>query len=162
MYLLTFRLGEALCALPRADVHELLPLPRLDRPPGAPAALKGFFNLGGSAVPVLGLAALLGLPEPADDLYSHLIVVSDALPGRLVALQVERVLDIVHVPKDSLQPLPEDAAPNGCFASETLVAGQPVPVLAVARILIAAEAARLDEMAERAERRLLEWSAMEA
>ena len=60
--LVVIAVGETACALTQEAVRALLPLPHLDRPPGLPAPLAGFLNLGGVAVPVVDLARLLGLP----------------------------------------------------------------------------------------------------
>ncbi len=76
------------CALPRGAVREILPLPRLWRPPGAPGALAGFLNLAGSAVPVVDLAVLFGLGQPGTAiaatnraaLYRHLILLRGESP----------------------------------------------------------------------------------
>ncbi len=95
----TWRARPAPCGGAAAD--EILPLPRLWRPPGAPASLAGFLNLAGEAVAVLDLAALLGLSAPAGrGLYRHLVVC--AAPR--IALMVERVTDLVTVPPDAVRP----------------------------------------------------------
>ncbi len=76
--------------LPRSAVREILPLPRLWRPPGAPGALAGFLNLAGHAVPVVDLAILFGLGQPVTGrqaLYRHLVLLQGDHP---LALLVDR------------------------------------------------------------------------
>ena len=65
---LLFTLAGGQFALPAADIRECLPLPRLRRRPGLPPAVAGFFSFGGTTLPVLDLARLLGLragPAPS-------------------------------------------------------------------------------------------------
>ncbi|GJD52278.1 Chemotaxis protein CheW [Methylobacterium crusticola] len=156
-YLLVDVAGTA-CALSREAVRELLPLPRLWRPPGAPAALAGFLNLAGAAVPALDLAALFGLaPASArDGLYRHLVLLRGEAP---VALLVDRVDDLVRVDPAQVRPVPEGATLNGCVAEEIRLGERLVHGLSPARILLAEERGRLDAATREAQRRLAEWAA---
>ena len=52
------------CALPRAAVSEILPLPDLHNPPATGGWLAGFLNLGGAPIPVIDLARA-ARPAPA-------------------------------------------------------------------------------------------------
>ncbi|RVU21549.1 chemotaxis protein CheW [Methylobacterium oryzihabitans] len=144
------------CALRREAADEILPLPRLWRPPGAPAALAGFLNLSGEAVAVLDLAALLGLAAPAGrGLYRHLVLCT----APRIALLVERVTDLVTVPPDAVRPVSGAATLNGCVAEEIRLGDRLVHGLAVERILLAEERGRLSDATREAQRRLAEWAA---
>ncbi|ACA14812.1 CheW protein [Methylobacterium sp. 4-46] len=147
------------CAVRREAVREVLPLPRLWRPPGVPAALAGFFSLGGAAVPVLDLAVLFGLAGASAGrpmLYRHLLLVGEAAP---LALLVDRVDDLVSVEPEAVTPLPQGTALNGCVAGELRCGGRLLHELAVSRILLAEERARLDAQTRLAQERLAEWAA---
>lgn len=152
------------CALPREAVREILPLPRLWRPPGAPGALAGFLNLAGSAVPVVDLAVLFGLGQPATTdittnraaLYRHLILLKSESPQ---ALLVDRVADVVRVEPDQVRTVADDATLNGCVAAEIRVAERLVHGLAIDRILLAEERDRLAAQTRDAQARLAEWAA---
>ncbi|QRE73784.1 chemotaxis protein CheW [Methylobacterium aquaticum] len=152
------------CALPRGAVREILPLPRLWRPPGAPGALAGFLNLAGSAVPVVDLAALFGLGQPGTAiaatnraaLYRHLILLKGESP---LALLVDRVADVVRVEPDRVRPVADGATLNGCVAAEIRVGERLVHGLAVDRILLAEERDRLAAQTRDAQARLAEWAA---
>ena len=147
------------CALPRGAVREILPLPRLWRPPGAPGALAGFLNLAGSAVPVVDLAVLFGLGRPVTGrqaLYRHLILLKSESP---LALLVDRVADVVRVEPDQVRPVADGATLNGCVAAEIRVAERLVHGLAVDRILLAEERDRLAAQTRDAQARLAEWAA---
>ncbi len=88
------------CALPRSAVAEILPLPELHNPPAAGGWLSGFLNLGGSPIPVVDLAALLGLRPPVAEpgLYAHLVLTR----GETLAYLVDRVADLVTVPEAAM------------------------------------------------------------
>jgi purine-binding chemotaxis protein CheW len=147
------------CALPRRAVREVLPLPRLWRPPGAPAALAGFLNLAGNAVPVLDLAVLFGLGRPAAAraaLYRHLVLLHGEAP---LALMVDRVRDFARVAPDGVRPVADAATLNGCVSAEIRVGERLVHGLAVERILLAEEQARLAAQTKAAQARLAEWAA---
>lgn len=156
--------GGARLALRREAVRELLPLPRLWTPPGLPRLLAGFLNLGGEAVAVLRLSRLLE-PEaalPAEDdaatgIYRHLILLGDG--QERLALLVDRVLDVVRVPRESLQPLPAEQSLNGCAEAEVSLPDGFARLLAPERLLMERERATLAELEGQARRRLEEWAA---
>ncbi|KMO39060.1 chemotaxis protein CheW [Methylobacterium tarhaniae] len=147
------------CALPRRAVREILPLPRLWRPPGAPGTLAGFLNLAGSAVPVLDLGVLFGLGRPAtarQALYRHLVLLKGEAP---LALMVDRVADVVRVEAGQVRPVADDTTLNGCVAAEIQLAERLVHGLAVDRILLAEERDRVAAQTRDAQARLAEWAA---
>ncbi len=152
------------CALPRRAVREILPLPRLWRPPGAPGALAGFLNLAGSAVPVVDLAVLFGLgrqvtTEPVTAqaaLYRHIVLLHGEEP---LALLVDRVADVVRVEPPHVRPVADAATLNGCVAAEIRLGDKLVHGLAIDRILLAEERDRLAAQTRDAQARLAEWAA---
>ncbi|SFV04784.1 purine-binding chemotaxis protein CheW [Methylobacterium sp. 174MFSha1.1] len=152
------------CALPQRAVREILPLPRLWRPPGAPGALAGFLNLAGSAVPVLDLAVLFGLGRHVTTqqvtaqaaLYRHLVLLHGEAP---LALLVDRVADVVRVEAGQVRPVDDAATLNGCVAAEIRLGDTLVHGLAIDRILLAEERDRLAARTWDAQARLAEWAA---
>jgi purine-binding chemotaxis protein CheW len=140
------------CALPRGGVAEILPLPDLHTPPAAGSWLTGFLNLGGDPVPVVDLAALLGLrpASPAPGLYAHLVV----MRGEAVAYLVDRVADLVTVPNASIRPTEEAGTLNGCVAAELVLGDRLVHALAPERLLTAQEQVRVAALARAAAERL--------
>jgi purine-binding chemotaxis protein CheW len=90
-----FELGGRRYGLPAADVRQLLraaaptPLPR------APALVKGVINLRGTLLPVLDVRGRFGLPPRPIEPDDHFIVAQAA--GRLVALHVDRAVDLVRL-----------------------------------------------------------------
>jgi purine-binding chemotaxis protein CheW len=140
------------CALPRGAVAEILPLPDLHTPPAAGGWLTGFLNLGGAPVPVIDLAALLGLHPavPAPSVYAHLVL----MQGEAVAYLVDRVADLMTVPESAIRPAEEAGTLNGCVAAELVLDERLVHALAPERLLTAQERSRVDALARAAAERL--------
>lgn len=153
-YLLLDVAGFA-CALPRAEVREILPLPNLHRPPAGTNLLAGFLNLGGAPLPVIDLARLLGLRDAlaADairDPYRHLVVAADGT----AAFLVDRVADLIPVDAGAIRPVAGDETLNGCVAAEIAQGERLVHALSIARLLTQAERERLAVLTRAAGERL--------
>lgn len=140
------------CALPRAAVAEVLPLPELQSPLASGGWLIGFLNLGGVPVPVFDLAALLGLrpAAAAPGLYAHLILTRD----RAQAYLVERAADLVTLAESAIQPVEEAGTLNGCIAAELVLGERLVHLLAPERLLTVQEQARVAALTQAAAERL--------
>lgn len=113
--LLVFALGEHRLAVPASSVVEVVRVVASAVLPGAPAIVEGVINVRGALVPVLDIRARFDLPPVAVDPDQHLIVAHAG--GRLVALRVDRALDLVTVTEDAVEAA-ERVAPGS-----TLVAG---------------------------------------
>ncbi|MGO4570422.1 chemotaxis protein CheW [Microvirga sp. 2TAF3] len=150
------------CALRRNAVRELLPLPRLWRPPGTPQPVAGFFNLGGAAIPVVRLDRLFGLEQgetlPEADLYRHLILIEGLTGTNPTAFLVDRVQDLAEVSPSQLSPVTEQGTLNGCVEAEIDLDGGLVHLLSLERILFAEEQQALAELGRQAQNRLSEWA----
>jgi purine-binding chemotaxis protein CheW len=98
---LVLRVGSRLAALPLRDVAETMrPLP-LQPVAGAPASVMGLAVIRGSAVPVLDVRLLLGLPAAPPGRF-----VTTRVGERCVALAVDAVLGTREVPAGALEGLP--------------------------------------------------------
>lgn len=133
------------CALPRGAAAEILPLPELHRPAAAGGWILGLINLGGAPVPVIDLAALLGLRAEASEpnLYAHILLAYD----RDIAYLVDRVTDLVTVAEGAIRPVDEAESLNGCVAAELSIGAGLVHALAPDRLLTVRERARVAAMA---------------
>lgn len=109
-----FRVSTLWCSLDRQFVRRILPLPTLDRPPGLPAAIEGTFDLAGTAVPVLRLDRLFGLPLSAAHIYQHLILCRDE--STPLCLLVDMVSHILPTPKTRIAALADGETLNGCVS----------------------------------------------
>ncbi|MBI2504469.1 MAG: chemotaxis protein CheW [Candidatus Latescibacteria bacterium] len=147
-----FRLAGQACALPLERVQEVLPMATLLRPPGLPALLEGFLNLGGAAVPVIHLCRLFGLPWEAPGLYTPLLVVSGH-PGPL-ALLVDEVTDLLSVDQKALVQVREDQVFNDCVEAEIDLGDRTLHLLSPDRLLLEEERQRVAALREAAQERL--------
>lgn len=146
---LIFRLDTVLCALPREDIQEILPYVALSIPPGLPAILAGFVNLGGRVLPVLHLARILGLPSGAEQIDRHLIHLRQA--QRLCL--VDRVLGLSILP-EPLQIDPDHVFNN--WAVGFLRYGQEdVYLMRVEQLLLREESQRVAGLQAQMQQRLL-------
>ncbi len=76
--------------------------------PNAPAYVCGVVNLRGAVLPVVDLAARLGL-QPASPDGRHVIIVA-WIGAQLVGLLVDAVCDIVNATDEMIQPTPDVAS----------------------------------------------------
>ncbi|WP_239025232.1 chemotaxis protein CheW [Rhodoligotrophos defluvii] len=158
-----FRVRNVDCAFRRAEIREVLPLPRLSRWPGLPAVVQGFFNLGGRAVPVLDAELLFGLDDEILEerdaeavIYQHLILVD--VPSTF-ALLVDRVMDLATVQTTQLMPVRDRHTLNGCVGAELDLDGELIHVLEPRHLLLAEEQAVMADLTRQAEQRLKAWEA---
>jgi purine-binding chemotaxis protein CheW len=97
--IVTFRLAGAEHGIGVERVLEVLAMPRLTRVPSTPGWIRGIMHLRGGVVPVLDLAAKLGLgPTPVDHEACVILLDSEALgerrPVGLVVEAVSRLLEV--------------------------------------------------------------------
>ncbi|MFB1479563.1 chemotaxis protein CheW [Corallococcus sp. RDP092CA] len=91
---LTVEAGNTAALVPAKLVQEVVRLVAMDPLPGAPVHVPGSFVYRGTPAVVVDLARLLGVKRTPD--LDSLLVVLDV--GRLVALLVDRVRDLVEAP----------------------------------------------------------------
>ena len=106
--LITFRVGEQEYGVDITDVREIRGWTPATPLPKTPGYIRGVINLRGTVLPIVDMAARIGL-SPAEPTVRHVIVVV-WIHGQLVGLLVDAVCDILAVPPSALQPTPELAA----------------------------------------------------
>jgi purine-binding chemotaxis protein CheW len=121
-----------------------------------PSSVEGILNLGGTAVPVLRLDRLLGLPVGDAGLYSMLIILKRSKYSAY-ALLVERTSEILSFPCNELLPLNEEDSFNACAEASFPLKGRVVPLLSPQRILLEKETQALSEFQTLAQHRIEEW-----
>ncbi len=117
--LVAFRVGGQELALPVGEVREIVRLPEhLEAVPGAGPHALGLMPLRGSTLPLVSLAALLGLPAspPADG--ARVLVTALPVGGRrlTVGLVVDGVHEVLRVPEASREAVPALLARGGGLA----------------------------------------------
>lgn len=106
--IVTFRLAGAEHGIGVERVLEVLALPKLTRVPTTPAWILGIMHLRGGVVPVLDLAAKLGLgPTPTDREACVILLDSEALGERRpVGLVVEAMARLLEVAASAVEQPP--------------------------------------------------------
>ncbi|MDP2214935.1 chemotaxis protein CheW [Phenylobacterium sp.] len=102
--LITVVIGEQRFAIDIQLVREIRGWTTSTPLPNAPDYVLGVINLRGAVLPVLNLAARLGLP--ASEVRASSVVIVVDLVGRTVGLLVDAVSDIINVGEGEIQPAP--------------------------------------------------------
>ena len=109
--------------------------------PQSPAFVRGVINLRGAVLPVVDLAARLGL-SPTEPTVRHVIIVT-RIANRTVGLLVDAVCDILTVAKSALQPTPDVSCDFARTFVKGLLAieGRMISLISLDRVLPASEIA---------------------
>lgn len=99
-----FALGDQRYALPIAVVQEIQQIVAFSEVPGGGMGVVGMINLRGEVIPAVDLRRVIGLPVAEYTLDTPMIVCR--VQGKLVALVVDSVEDVVELPEDCVQPAP--------------------------------------------------------
>jgi purine-binding chemotaxis protein CheW len=119
------RAGGEHYALPVSGVREIANFDRVTPVPGAPDGVLGIWSLRGDVVPVIDLAALLGLRPAAEP---NRIVIAEGGRAR-AGITVESVLDVATLPE---APEPTE---SGYLAGAMLIERVPVGVVDLEAVL---------------------------
>ncbi|AJE46898.1 chemotaxis protein CheW [Celeribacter indicus] len=127
--LLSFRVGGQDYSVDIMSVREIRGSAKATTLPRSPSFIKGVINLRGTVLPIIDLAARLGL-QTGENSARNVIIVVD-LGGRTVGLMVDAVSDILAIPTDDMQPPPDLAADQTrTFVSAlTIVDGRMIRIL---------------------------------
>lgn len=103
--LITFQIGDQILGVDIMAIREIRAWSPATPLPNVPAHVRGVVNLRGVVLPVLDLSHRLGwgLTSPS---ARHVIIVV-RIGDQLQGLIVDAVNDIVTVPDDGMQPLPD-------------------------------------------------------
>lgn len=102
--LVVFRLGESDFGLEITRVREIGRLQPLTPMPRAPRHLEGVMNLRGRIIPVFDLKVRLGLPPTPRTEEARILVTEWG--GQTAGLLVDRVREVVKVPRGAVRPAP--------------------------------------------------------
>jgi purine-binding chemotaxis protein CheW len=109
--LCAFVVGDEEYVIDIRRIREIVqPLP-IVAVPRAPEWMDGVVNLRGEVVPVLDVRRRLGLPARAPSRRTKVLVVHVA--GRLLALVVDAVSEVVRIPRSHIGPPPAMAGAGG-------------------------------------------------
>lgn len=150
--LILFSVSGKPCALPVAQLQEVLPYAALLKPPGMPFVIEGFLNIGGRMHPVMRLDRALSLAEFAIELYTPMLVLKGL--GRPAAFLAESVERVVGVPRTEIHPIESRDSWNGCVLAAFQWNKNSVALLSSERLLLAEEHAALREFSAATEARI--------
>jgi purine-binding chemotaxis protein CheW len=103
--LISFRIGDQEFCVDIMAVREIRGWTPATPLPHAPNFVRGVINLRGAVLPIMDLAARLGLPAPEPTARHVIIVVK--VGERLFGLLVDAVSDILSVTDDQIQQAPD-------------------------------------------------------
>ena len=106
--LLSFRIGDQDYSVDIMSVREIRGSAKATSLPHSPSFVKGVINLRGTVLPIIDLAARLGLEHGVESERNVIIVVDFC--GRTAGLMVDAVSDILAIPHEEMQPPPDLAA----------------------------------------------------
>lgn len=93
--LLTFEVGASRFALPARLLHEVVRAVAIAPLPKAPPIVEGVINVRGTVVPMLDIRQRFGLSPTPVAPEQHVLIAQSG--GRVVALRVDRAVDLVSV-----------------------------------------------------------------
>lgn len=132
---IAFHVGEQTYCIDIITVREIRGWTPATPLPHAPSFVRGVINLRGSVLPVVDLAARLGLPIKEPTARHAVIVVQSN--GQIVGLLVEAVSNIMTIAPDAIQPTPEVASElSKSFIQGIVAADQQVISVLIVRNLL--------------------------
>ncbi|RVV99242.1 chemotaxis protein CheW [Mesobaculum littorinae] len=106
--LVAFRTAEQDFCVDIISIREIRGWTKTTSLPHAPSYVRGVINLRGSVVPIVDLAARLGLGALPDS--DRNVIVISIVGNQIIGLLVEAVFDILTVPEETIQPTPNVAS----------------------------------------------------
>lgn len=101
---LTFMLGDEEYALSLQVVLELIKPRAYTDLPKVPDYVRGILSLRGEVVPVIDLRVRLKLGVGEIDNYQRIVICAG--PEQAIGLLVDRIIQVVRMPKDAIEPAP--------------------------------------------------------
>ncbi len=139
--LLTFKLGEQEYALDIMSVREIRGWTKTTPMPHAPEFMRGVINLRGTVLPVMDLAARLGLPAIVTTERNVIIVVK--CNSAMTGLLVDAVNDIIALSEEDMQVPPDigNEAGANTIRALSLIEERMIRVLELENVIVKAESA---------------------
>jgi len=137
--MLVFKLGSEEYGVDILKVQEIRGYEKVTPIPRSPDYLKGVVNLRGTIVPVIDLRIRFGMPDPAYDSLTVVIVLRIA--GRVVGAVVDAVSDVVRLAENEIREAPKlGAMVDSSYLSGVATQGdRMILALDIEKLLSAAE-----------------------
>jgi purine-binding chemotaxis protein CheW len=102
---LVFVLGKEEYGVDILKVQEIRSYEKVTTLPAAPDYLKGIMNLRGIIVPVIDLRVKFGLPDPAYDAFTVVVILRIA--ARVIGMVVDGVSDVIQLAPGDVKAAPQ-------------------------------------------------------
>ena len=109
LHLVSFEVDGQEYALPIESVDEIVQVPeQISTIPNSREHLIGVINLRNRMLPLVSLRSLFGLPPPAADHQSRIVIVSRKIDGVAysVGLVTDSVKEVLRAPRSAVDPIP--------------------------------------------------------
>lgn len=103
--IIAFHLGDQQFCIKTTSIREIRGWAEATPLPHVPPHVSGVMNLRGSVIPIIDLAARLGMTGTIDSSRSAIVVAE--VGGNVLGLIVDRVSDILSIRSSEIQPLPD-------------------------------------------------------
>ena len=101
-----FEVGAITCALPIDEIQEINKHLEITSVNNAPDYIRGISNLRGSIITIIDMRQKFGLESKSFDDSMRIVVVKNQ--GEQIGLLVDRMLDVLPVDADDLEPTPSN------------------------------------------------------
>ncbi|RPF49938.1 CheW protein [Thermodesulfitimonas autotrophica] len=102
---LTFVLADEEYGIEIRYVTEIIGMQKITEVPDVPPYIRGVINLRGKVIPVMDVRLRFGLPERPYDERTCIVVINVA--EQAVGLIVDRVSEVLDIPKSEIEPPPQ-------------------------------------------------------
>jgi len=102
---LTFVLADEEYGIEIRYVTEIIGMQKITEVPDVPSYIRGVINLRGKVIPVMDVRLRFGLPERPYDERTCIVVINVA--EQAVGLIVDRVSEVLDIPKSEIEPPPQ-------------------------------------------------------
>jgi purine-binding chemotaxis protein CheW len=106
-----FQIADQQYAFPIEQIQEIVILDHVTRTPQVADHVEGVSNLRGAIIPIISLRKLLGLDPLPKDGDTRTIVIN--VGERTMGCTVDSVSQVIRVPAESIQSVPESMTANG-------------------------------------------------
>ncbi|MDI6631898.1 MAG: chemotaxis protein CheW [Thermoanaerobacteraceae bacterium] len=132
---LTFILGEEEYGIEIRHVTEIIGIQNITEVPDMPLYVKGVINLRGKVIPVMDVRLRFGMAEREYDDRTCIVVIN--IDGQAVGLIVDRVSEVLDIPKNDIEPPPSvRKSAGGRFIQGMGKVGEEVKILLNAEKLL--------------------------
>jgi purine-binding chemotaxis protein CheW len=108
---LTFRISEEVYGMDIGDITEIIEIQKITSVPDMPSYVKGVINLRGRVIPVMDLRLRFHFEEREYDDRTCVVIVN--VNDSSVGFVVDRVLEVVDLPDNNIDPPPQFKSASG-------------------------------------------------